>query len=115
MITRRYFLQQLSFAALSVGVGNHLFAQSSFNQNTVTIAIDPEPPVLLSFANTSGTSVTVSTKVVEGLLEYDHELNPLPQLATERSEEHTSELQSRGHLVCRLLHEKTKNSSQRQK
>src|SRR5690625_6856913 len=24
----------------------------------------------------------------------------------ERSEEHTSELQSRGHLVCRLLHEK---------
>lgn len=85
MITRRYFLQQLSFAALSVSVGNRLFAQSSSNQNTVTIAIDPEPPVLLSFANTSGTSVTVSTKVVEGLLEYDHELNPLPQLATEWS------------------------------
>src|SRR5690625_2055685 len=29
-------------------------------------------------------------------------------LATERSEEHTSELQSRGHLVCRLLLEKKK-------
>src|SRR5207253_9061791 len=29
----------------------------------------------------------------------------------ERSEEHTSELQSRGHLVCRLLLEKKKNSS----
>src|SRR5439155_22373328 len=28
-----------------------------------------------------------------------------------RSEEHTSELQSRGHLVCRLLLEKKKNSS----
>src|SRR5690625_7107228 len=27
----------------------------------------------------------------------------------ERSEEHTSELQSRGHLVCRLLLEKKKN------
>src|SRR5690625_5706638 len=27
-----------------------------------------------------------------------------------RSEEHTSELQSRGHLVCRLLLEKTKKS-----
>src|SRR5690625_5502228 len=26
--------------------------------------------------------------------------------ASSRSEEHTSELQSRGHLVCRLLHEK---------
>src|SRR5690625_1214762 len=29
-----------------------------------------------------------------------------------RSEEHTSELQSRGHLVCRLLLEKTKNTEQ---
>src|SRR5690625_5510205 len=30
---------------------------------------------------------------------------------TLRSEEHTSELQSRGHLVCRLLLEKKKNKS----
>src|SRR5439155_25722318 len=30
-----------------------------------------------------------------------------------RSEEHTSELQSRGHLVCRLLLEKKKPKSQR--
>src|SRR5690625_6324720 len=30
---------------------------------------------------------------------------------TFRSEEHTSELQSRGHLVCRLLLEKKKNTS----
>src|SRR5690625_6732969 len=33
-------------------------------------------------------------------------LRPLP----DRSEEHTSELQSRGHLVCRLLLEKKKNN-----
>src|SRR2546429_7292123 len=32
--------------------------------------------------------------------------------ATERSEEHTSELQSRLHLVCRLLLEKKKTSRQ---
>src|SRR5207253_4099038 len=32
---------------------------------------------------------------------FDHELGSF-----HRSEEHTSELQSRGHLVCRLLHEK---------
>src|SRR5690554_7737423 len=31
------------------------------------------------------------------------------RLAHERSEEHTSELQSRPHLVCRLLLEKKKN------
>src|SRR5690625_5462198 len=30
-------------------------------------------------------------------------------LEAQRSEEHTSELQSRGHLVCRLLLEKKKN------
>src|SRR5437660_9452224 len=34
------------------------------------------------------------------------------QLLLPRSEEHTSELQSRGHLVCRLLLEKKKNRSQ---
>src|SRR5437660_3370527 len=33
--------------------------------------------------------------------------------AVERSEEHTSELQSRGHLVCRLLLEKKKEIKQR--
>src|SRR5437660_10608563 len=33
---------------------------------------------------------------------------PVPELAQLRSEEHTSELQSRGHLVCRLLLEKKK-------
>src|SRR5690625_5782077 len=31
-----------------------------------------------------------------------------PSMASARSEEHTSELQSRGHLVCRLLLEKKK-------
>src|SRR5207253_9557219 len=34
--------------------------------------------------------------------------------ATRRSEEHTSELQSRGHLVCRLLLEKKKIAYPRQ-
>src|SRR5207253_9408097 len=34
---------------------------------------------------------------------------PSVRLGEKRSEEHTSELQSRGHLVCRLLLEKKKN------
>src|SRR6202043_1833734 len=33
-------------------------------------------------------------------------------LASMRSEEHTSELQSRGHLVCRLLLEKKRTSAE---
>src|SRR5258708_15989496 len=35
---------------------------------------------------------------------------PARRKCTERSEEHTSELQSPDHLVCRLLLEKKKNS-----
>src|SRR3989449_9060095 len=42
-----------------------------------------------------------------------HELDPLQDApgARERSEEHTSELQSRLHLVCRLLLEKKKKKN----
>src|SRR5437870_9169639 len=36
-----------------------------------------------------------------------------PRLYLVRSEEHTSELQSRGHLVCRLLLEKKKTARDR--
>src|SRR2546429_6697331 len=38
-------------------------------------------------------------------------LNPFRLRTGKRSEEHTSELQSRLHLVCRLLLEKKKNNS----
>src|SRR5437660_9233820 len=41
-----------------------------------------------------------------------HERRPVRPEASHRSEEHTSELQSRGHLVCRLLLEKKKKKSQ---
>src|SRR3989442_7687295 len=36
--------------------------------------------------------------------------NRVQMLESDRSEEHTSELQSRPHLVCRLLLEKKKNN-----
>src|SRR5439155_9258814 len=37
---------------------------------------------------------------------------PMTRHSRTRSEEHTSELQSRGHLVCRLLLEKKKEQTQ---
>src|SRR5690625_6436908 len=59
-----------------------------------------------------------------GVLEILHQRTPgdgqsagiqqIPHLAQhgqQRSEEHTSELQSRGHLVCRLLLEKKKKTT----
>src|SRR5690554_7332311 len=48
-------------------------------------------------------------------VEYDFQLKPHPfvqcRFRDARSEEHTSELQSRPHLVCRLLLEKKKKKN----
>src|SRR5690625_686974 len=54
--------------------------------------------------NTSIQTYRYST-AFEALIGYHYLLGNEKRLAT-RSEEHTSELQSRGHLVCRLLLEK---------
>src|SRR5690625_6774442 len=42
-------------------------------------------------------------KDLSGEIEQHGGNHPLPNIDQLRSEEHTSELQSRGHLVCRLL------------
>src|SRR2546422_7609298 len=66
-----------------------------------------------------GMSVKVHTKQVKYSVDgktYD-DPSQLPaevRARVERSEEHTSELQSRLHLVCRLLLEKKKKKHQRQ-
>ncbi len=49
---------------------------------TVTLVLSAEPPTLTSLANTAFNSVLVSAKVNEGLLTYDFNLSPQPQLAT---------------------------------
>src|SRR2546429_1646394 len=60
-----------------------------------------------------GSEVERTLTLVDGvLLLVDAAEGPLPQtrfVLKKRSEEHTSELQSRLHLVCRLLLEKKKN------
>src|SRR5690625_7124647 len=54
---------------------------------------------------------------IEELYSYYYEGIPLKNAChitfDDRSEEHTSELQSRGHLVCRLLLEKKNNTDTR--
>src|SRR3712207_8424095 len=62
--------------------------------------------------------VDAPARVLRGLVELEQDAVDLlvgvlahvgdPQLAERRSEEHTSELQSRQYLVCRLLLEKNK-------
>src|SRR5690625_6861060 len=50
-----------------------------------------------------------SKKFIRVLVEAQRELAGQSAKEVQRSEEHTSELQSRGHLVCRLLLEKKNN------
>src|SRR2546422_6999408 len=52
-------------------------------------------------------------QLLEGKANLLRLLQEIPQIgfAFQRSEEHTSELQSRLHLVCRLLLEKKKNNN----
>src|SRR5690625_6417323 len=65
-------------------------------------------PALLAGEDILGTAQTGTGKTAAFALPLLSRLDPKqtkPQILV-RSEEHTSELQSRGHLVCRLLLEK---------
>lgn len=48
---------------------------------TLSVIIQPEPPILVLSLNQQGPTQTVAGKIYEGLLRYDHGLNPLPSLA----------------------------------
>src|SRR5437870_7994918 len=65
--------------------------------------IRPPPRSTLFPYTTLFRSIVLEQRVLQ-LPEFDAGLN----VNCQRSEEHTSELQSRGHLVCRLLLEKKK-------
>src|SRR5690625_2735203 len=68
------------------------------NINPVTILVKPVlPPAVTPAAASTDATVGLVPKI------------PKDKTETARSEEHTSELQSRGHLVCRHLLQKKKN------
>src|SRR5437870_11245321 len=81
--------------------------------------------VLDSFAWIEYFNGTSAGERVQGLMENGLAVTPAivvaelsekyRRLNRERSEEHTSELQSRGHLVCRLLLEKKKKKKKKNK
>lgn len=48
---------------------------------TVVITSTPEPPILTNAMSSAPVTNEVATKIFEGLLEYDMDLNPLPSLA----------------------------------
>src|SRR5687768_18081282 len=73
----------------------------------------PEATHLLGMLYASGFGVRRDLKQAEILIKRAEAAKPLPPKMIARSEEHTSELQSRLHLVCRLLLEKKKTSQTR--
>lgn len=48
---------------------------------TLDIILNPEPPILILGLNQQAPTQLVGGKIYEGLLRYDHDLNPLPGLA----------------------------------
>src|SRR3712207_7129223 len=61
------------------------------------------------FGHTESTHDLI-TPVEQAKASYDLHVGDVVSFVHERSEEHTSELQSRQYLVCRLLLEKKKNN-----
>ncbi len=67
-------------ALLVLGLGFSQ-AESAKQGGTMVMLVQPEPPSLASYLSTSGPIGMVTSKVFDGLLEYDLELQPQPGLA----------------------------------
>ncbi len=57
-------------------------AAGSKHGGALNLLVEPEPTVLVTLTNSADPSLLVSAKVTEGLLTYDFDLEPKPQLAT---------------------------------
>src|SRR3712207_8355369 len=73
----------------------------------------PLPRLTIAVALTAGRSPPPSRRTSPAPARTCRPQRPSPETTPPRSEEHTSELQSRQYLVCRLLLEKTHPSIQR--
>lgn len=58
-------------------------ASQPVHGGTLNWIVTPEPASFIPLTTTAGTNAELGPKVVEGLLTYDNDLNPLPLLATE--------------------------------
>src|SRR3712207_8540520 len=67
----------------------------------------PEQKISIDIKN----NTECMSALIRDLTDGDIEMSTCHEKAKERSEEHTSELQSRQYLVCRLLLEKKKNNN----
>lgn len=76
----KHVFRPLAYAALAVALSTGgLWAQS--RGGTLVQITQPEPPNLAPFISTSGPIAQVTSKIFDGLLEYDFNLQPQPSLA----------------------------------
>ncbi len=71
----------LSGACLAIGLLASTQVLSQSAGGTLVMIAQPEPPSLAPYLSTSGPIGLVAPKVYNGLLDYDLDLNPVPELA----------------------------------
>lgn len=80
---RHDFLISSDAAIASTGLSSLAFARNQGaaprRGGTLDVLINPEPPVLVSIFQTTGSALVASSKVIEGLLAYGFELKPMPR------------------------------------
>src|SRR3712207_8603360 len=95
MVWRGKWLILLPTAAVAVAVAYVVWRLPNVYESTTLLTVRPASIVTGTVAQLSDSDLTLR-------------INNITQEVTSRSEEHTSELQSRQYLVCRLLLEKKK-------
>jgi peptide/nickel transport system substrate-binding protein len=68
----------IALAVIALGPG---VADAQKRGGTLIMLVQPEPPTLAGYQSTSGPIGQVTSKIYEGLLEYDFNLKPVPGLA----------------------------------
>jgi peptide/nickel transport system substrate-binding protein len=81
MLTRRGFSRLAALAGGLPIIGTRTARAEPKRGGTLTFVLEQEPTTLVA-ATTTDNVTKVSAKVTEGLLTYDFDLNPVPQLAT---------------------------------
>ncbi|MEE3662061.1 ABC transporter substrate-binding protein [Brenneria sp. g21c3] len=81
-MNKRIVLSLLLFMSSNAIADAQTTGQTPQRGGTLNFLVEPEPPVLTTLVNTAGPILKVNAKVIEGLLSYDFDLKPIPQLAT---------------------------------
>ncbi|MEW6644880.1 MAG: ABC transporter substrate-binding protein [Pseudomonadota bacterium] len=83
LLTRRRFQSSLLLATAGLafpGVG-HAQGATPVSGGTLNWVYFPDPSAIIAINTSSGTGQTIGSKINEGLLSYDYDLNPRPVLA----------------------------------